>query len=148
VLLAEDNAVNELIAVSILNGMGFDVSVAASGLEAVKLHRDGKFDLILMDCHMPDLDGVQATLRIRQAESRRQRTPIVAVTASALREDRERCLAAGMDDYLPKPFTREALEAVVAKLVAPESALTARPHLEGEPQRCEVEPSPLAQTAP
>lgn len=118
VLLAEDNAVNQMVAVSLLKALGCAVTVAPNGIEAVRLAERQPFDLIFMDCMMPDLDGFEATARIRAMQKRqanRKPTPIVALTANAVKGDREKCLAAGMDDYLAKPFSRSDLERMLEK---------------------------------
>ncbi len=116
VLLAEDNAVNQTVAVGMLETLGVSATVAANGREAVAVAQAGNFDAILMDCQMPDLDGFAATAAIRghEAGMGRSPTPIIAVTANALKGDREKCLAAGMDHYLSKPYTIEQLHAVLA----------------------------------
>ncbi len=106
VLLVEDNAVNLHIARRFLAKMGCDVTVASDGGKAVERFESGSFDVVLMDCEMPIVDGYEATRRIRRAESTslNPRTPIIAVTAFANREERDRCLACGMDDHLTKPL--------------------------------------------
>jgi CheY-like chemotaxis protein len=111
VLLAEDNPINQMVARRILLAHGFTVDVAADGQAAVAAAQQGRYGAILMDCQMPVMDGLEATRRIRAQEDKgeRGRTPILALTAHALPEERERCLRAGMDDYLSKPFTPEAL---------------------------------------
>jgi CheY-like chemotaxis protein len=113
VLLAEDNPVNQLVARGLLTCLGCDVDVAANGQEAVRLFAAARYDLVLMDCMMPGLDGYEATAAIRRIEPADGRTPVVAMTASAMQGDRERCLAAGMDDYLSKPVDRAALARVL-----------------------------------
>ncbi len=113
VLLAEDNPVNQLLARGLLTCLGCDVDVAANGQEAVRLFAADRYDLVLMDCMMPGLDGYEATAAIRRIEPAGRRTPVVAMTANAMQGDRERCLAAGMDDYLSKPVDREALAGVL-----------------------------------
>ncbi len=115
VLLAEDNLVNQEVARAALLQLGCDVSVAANGVEAYDAWEATLFDAILMDCQMPEMDGFEATARIRKAEQRGAgiRTPIIALTAHALKGDRERCLAAGMDDYLAKPFDANELARVL-----------------------------------
>ena len=110
VLLAEDNPVNQRVAVGFLEGFGCSVAVASTGHEAVREAKARMFDVILMDCMMPELDGYDATRSIRAHEGEAaRRTPIIALTASALDGERERCLAAGMDDYLAKPFRLDEL---------------------------------------
>lgn len=112
VLLAEDNIVNQKVAMGMLTRMGFDVETVPNGVEAVKAAMSKQFDLILMDCQMPEMDGFEATRRIRQMEARLNknvRLPIVALTANAMIGDRERCLQAGMDDYVSKPINPQEL---------------------------------------
>jgi len=115
ILLAEDNPVNQKVESAILEKLGCTVVVANNGLEALELWRQGNMDLILMDCMMPDMDGYESTRRIREEEIKlgRNRIPIVALTANALKGDKELCLAMGMDDYLSKPFRMEVLQAVL-----------------------------------
>jgi len=116
VLLAEDNPVNLEVAREMLKGMGATLAVAADGFEVLKALEQSKFDLVLMDCQMPGMDGFVATARIREAErARGGHIPIVAMTASALAGDREHCLAMGMDDYISKPVTRQALWDVLSR---------------------------------
>ncbi|MCH7345032.1 response regulator [Pelomonas sp. CA6] len=128
VLLVDDNAVNLLVAAGMLERFGMDVVPAENGLQALEQLQAQAFDLVLMDCQMPEMDGFEATQRwrAREAAERRARTPIVALTASAVNEDRHRCLACGMDDYLVKPFEMEALVALVQRHV-PAPAATAAP---------------------
>ncbi len=117
VLLAEDNAVNLEVAKEYLANLGCTVTVAENGVEAVRLFTTQAFDLVLMDCQMPEMDGLTATRRIRAIETskRRGHTPIIAVTANAFEEDRQACLAAGMDDYIRKPFIEEVLETTMER---------------------------------
>jgi two-component system sensor histidine kinase/response regulator len=118
ILLAEDNAVNRLVAVRILEKRGHTVVEALDGREAVAALERESFDLILMDVQMPELDGIEATANIRKAEAGTGRhVPIVALTAHAMREDRERCLAAGMDEYLTKPFNAKDLFDTIERLL-------------------------------
>ena len=109
VLVVEDNPVNQMVALAQLRKLGLTAEAVDGGRAALEALADRSFDLILMDCQMPDLDGYQTTEQIRGQESDHRRIPIIAVTAHALGEVRERCLAAGMDDYLPKPYTTETL---------------------------------------
>lgn len=113
ILLAEDGAVNQRVAVLMLESRGHEVTVANNGREAVDRFKSGAFDLILMDVQMPEMDGLEATRTIRGLETGSDRIPIVAMTAHAMRGDRERCLEAGMDDYLSKPIQAQLLYAAV-----------------------------------
>jgi CheY-like chemotaxis protein len=116
VLLAEDNAVNQQVAVGLLTRRGHDVTVVGNGREAVAAVARERFDVVLMDLQMPVMGGLEATALIRAAErDGRPRTTIVAVTAHAMTGDRERCLDAGMDGYLSKPIDREAMLAAVER---------------------------------
>ena len=119
ILLAEDNMMNQKVAKNMLKKMGHGVVVAKNGLEAVKAFEGEKFDLILMDGQMPVMDGLEATMAIRKAEEKAKagRIPIIAVTANAMKGDREIFLAAGMDDYIAKPLKRRGLEEVIGKAV-------------------------------
>lgn len=112
VLLAEDNAANALVATTLLEEFGYHFDVATSGGDAIQKWQAGGFDLIMMDVQMPDMDGFEATRRIREREHALglDRIPILAMTAHALKGDRERCLQAGMDDYIAKPFNTGELE--------------------------------------
>ena len=112
VLVAEDNPVNQRIALKMLERLGHDASIAVNGREALERTRTELFDLILMDCQMPEMDGFQAAREIRR---RSATPPIVALTANALEGDRQRCLDAGMNDYLPKPIDLAALGAMIER---------------------------------
>jgi two-component system sensor histidine kinase/response regulator len=115
VLVVEDNPVNLEVAVGILESFGCTVATATDGREALETYASGEFGLIFMDCQMPGIDGFEATAEIRKQEAKSGgRVPIVALTASAIEGDREQCLAAGMDDYLPKPFTTEQMRSALA----------------------------------
>lgn len=118
ILLAEDGISNQLVAAAILRKAGYEVDLVQDGDEAVAAARGGSYDLILMDIRMPGRDGLSATAAIRALPGVAGRVPIVALTASALPEDRERCLAAGMDRHLAKPIDQHVLLAVVAELTA------------------------------
>nr|MDJ0935319.1 response regulator [Kiloniellales bacterium] len=109
VLLAEDNPVNQRVMIALLAKSGVRVDVAGNGVEAIEAVRSRPYDLILMDIQMPELDGVQAARRIRELEGEMGHIPIIAVTAHAMKGDREKYLQAGMNDYLPKPINRAEL---------------------------------------
>lgn len=109
VLLVDDNSVNQLVGRKILEKIGHHVDIAANGLEAVQAIRTLPYDLVLMDVQMPEMDGLSATRAVRELDSRVSGVPIVAMTANVMDGDRERCIAAGMDDYLSKPVKREGL---------------------------------------
>lgn len=115
ILLAEDNLVNQEVAREVLQRMGCEVTVVNDGQEAVSAIRQSQFDLVLMDCHMPEMDGYTATQTIRQWQAQRGQvhTPIIALTANALPNDRNKCLEAGMDDYISKPFKAMHLRRVI-----------------------------------
>lgn len=123
ILLAEDNSINQNVACTALEQLGCTVDLATNGKEAVRAVRERNYDLILMDCLMPEMDGFDATRMIRAAEEaggNRQRIPIIALTANALASDREDCLAAGMDDHIGKPFRMmELRERLVSWLKQP-----------------------------
>jgi two-component system, sensor histidine kinase len=120
VLLADDNPVNVLVAKGMLQRLGLDITVVTDGAQAVESYLTDVPAIVLMDCHMPEMDGFEATRRIREEEAARgwPRVPIVAVTANAFRDDRDRSLAAGMDDHLAKPFRLEDLRERIAPFLA------------------------------
>jgi CheY-like chemotaxis protein len=138
VLLVEDNRVNQLVAARMLKAFGIEAAVVADGAQAVRAVQEKTFDLVLMDCQMPELDGYDATRAIREWESVRMaagittRLPIVAMTANAMLGDREKCLAAGMDDYLSKPIKRDVLLASLVRWLPPASALEPTPDAAGQ----------------
>lgn len=122
ILVAEDDIVNQKVAVRMLEKLGCRVDVAANGLEALEASIQIPYALIFMDCHMPEMDGYKATSAIRRHESRTgSHIPIVAMTANAMQGDREQCLAAGMDDYVSKPVKSEDLLAILQKWSPDES---------------------------
>jgi CheY-like chemotaxis protein len=110
ILLAEDNLVNQRVAVTMLSKMGHRITLATNGLEALEQWRKSDFDLILMDVQMPEMTGLEATTQIRREEAIDAHVTIVAMTASAMSEDRDRCLAAGMDDFISKPVSYKGIE--------------------------------------
>ncbi|MFN7923334.1 MAG: response regulator [Bryobacteraceae bacterium] len=115
VLIAEDNPVNQRVAVRLVEKLGYTVETATNGLQALAALERAAFDVILMDCQMPELDGFETTHRIRSKEGSLKHTPIVAMTANAMAGDRERCLEAGMDDYVSKPIQFDTLAAALAR---------------------------------
>ncbi|MEX5214089.1 MAG: response regulator [Nitrospiraceae bacterium] len=121
ILLVEDNSVNQEVARTILEQFGCEVEISGNGLEALTATGRTRYALVLMDCHMPEMDGFEATRRIRarEAASGTPRLPIIALTTHALESDRQSCFAAGMDDSLSKPFTRFQLERMLARWLPP-----------------------------
>ena len=117
-LIAEDNSVNQRLSARLAKKCGFAADVVSNGVEAVEAVRNNHYDLILMDCQMPEMDGWAATGRIRAMGGPVSQTPIIALTANAMGDDRERCLAAGMDEYLSKPVNLADLEAAIGKVLA------------------------------
>jgi len=136
ILLVEDNPVNQEVGMAMLEGLGYQAGLASNGFEALQRLAEAKYDLVLMDCQMPEMDGYEATRRIRAEETetaaRSGATPehltVVALTAHAMVGDREVCLAAGMDDYLTKPFTQDALAEVLGRWLPEEPS-------DGEPRQ-------------
>jgi two-component system, sensor histidine kinase and response regulator len=124
VLVAEDNPVNQKLAIAMLRRRNAVVTIATNGIEAVSLWASGQFDLVLMDIQMPEMDGLEACGIIRSREPTGQRIPIVAVTARAMTGDREECLAAGMDAYLSKPIRSAELLETIDRLVATQATTT------------------------
>jgi signal transduction histidine kinase/CheY-like chemotaxis protein len=114
-LLVEDNPVNQIVAVKLLERVGWCVTVANNGRIAVDKFQPGEYDVVLMDIEMPEMDGITATARIREIEGPHMHTPIIAMTATVMVGDRERCLSAGMDDYVPKPIVVQDLYTVLER---------------------------------
>ena len=124
ILLVEDNVINQQVAIGILQIQGYEVAVANNGKEALEAHAQAPFDLVLMDCHMPEMDGFEATraIRAREQAGDGRRVPIVALTANAMAHDREECLEAGMDDHLSKPFSMAKLQEMLDRWIAAKPA--------------------------
>ncbi|HQW90991.1 MAG TPA: response regulator, partial [Nitrospira sp.] len=158
ILLAEDSPVNREVAIGMLEQLGYEVEVAENGQEALAAAERDYFDIVLMDCQMPEMDGLTATGEIRRREtaSGRRRLPIIALTAHAMQGDREHCLTAGMDDYLSKPFTQMQLQGIVRKWLShhepPAQAAqlnAAAPGTQSMPPRTTIEPAAdTSSTAP
>jgi CheY-like chemotaxis protein len=119
VLVAEDNPVNQLLATRLLEKRGHRVVVAANGRETLAALEDESYDLVFMDVQMPEIDGIEATLAIREKEKTTgNHQAVIALTAHAMKGDQERCLRAGMDGYLSKPIRPQELDAILDKYVA------------------------------
>ncbi|MCC6139214.1 MAG: response regulator [Nitrospira sp.] len=152
VLLAEDNPVNQEIATLMLENLGCSVTVAQSGREAVESVKKARYDMVLMDCQMPGMDGFEATRLIRAWESElcsgpsTRPIPIVALTAHATTGDRDHCLASGMNDYLSKPFTMEQLQRIVALWLTPNAAPEI-PTLPGSTETTDAPPAAIEPAA-
>jgi CheY-like chemotaxis protein len=123
-LLVEDNFVNQRVAVYMLTQLGYRVDLAMHGREAIDMLSNSRYDLVLMDCQMPEMDGFEATRMIRDETSSvlDHDVPVLAMTANAFPEDRARALACGMNDFLAKPVDRGVLAAALAKWLKPEQA--------------------------
>jgi signal transduction histidine kinase/CheY-like chemotaxis protein len=115
ILLAEDNQINAVLATAIIKRAGHKIDVAVNGGDVVDALERGAYDVVLMDMHMPEIDGLMAARRIRKLESRNASVPIIALTANAMASDRQKCVAAGMDDFISKPFEPDQLIAVIEK---------------------------------
>ncbi|MCK4863875.1 MAG: response regulator [Gammaproteobacteria bacterium] len=126
ILLAEDNPVNQMVATEYLERYGCTVTPAGNGLEAITQLKNSNFDLIFMDCQMPEMDGYEATGVIREWEKSRKlaSTPIIAFTANAMQGDKDKCLAAGMDDYISKPVSEKSLEDILKKWLSEKIQMT------------------------
>ncbi len=118
ILIAEDNPVNRIVVSKQVENLGYRATTVENGLQVLEALRRERFDLVLMDCQMPRLDGYEATRRIRRQETGGEHLPVIAVTAHALNGERERCLATGMDDFISKPYREEELAAVIDRWLA------------------------------
>ena len=127
ILVVEDNLVNQMVARKMLERLGVCVDIASNGHEAVRMVETEEYDLVLMDCQMPQLDGYKATAEIRQREGESRHVPIIAMTANAMSGDRERCLAAGMDDYVSKPVSLSRVSELIKQWI-PKDAGNSDPH--------------------
>lgn len=133
ILLAEDNIVNQEVALAMLTKLGLEVDIANNGREAAELVSKNSYDIILMDCQMPEMDGFEATMLIRKQIKNKAQLPIIAVTANASENDRTACLEAGMDDFLSKPYTFKHLEQVIIRWLPKKetnSMVTAKPEMD------------------
>lgn len=117
ILVAEDYFINQEVTQDILELMDFTVDVAENGREAIEMFRLKNYDAVLMDIQMPEMDGYEATAKIRELEGNCRHTPIIALTANALEGDREKCVEAGMDDYISKPIEAVKLEEILRKYI-------------------------------
>jgi PAS domain S-box-containing protein len=144
-LVVDDNPVNQKIASRMLETMGFRVDVASDGREAVEAVAATQYALVLMDCQMPVMDGYKATAEIRRSQGYSLHLPIIAMTAGAMVEDRDRALAAGMDDYISKPFKREELESLIARTLSDsDAALPKADHLVEEGSNSPIDAKVIA----
>jgi CheY-like chemotaxis protein len=126
ILLAEDNEINQRITLRLLQKLGLAADAVVNGREAVEALEKQKYDLVLMDCQMPDMDGFEATAVIRSREGKSRHQTICALTANAMAGDRERCLAAGMDDYISKPVGLEKLRDALVRWIPDVGELAAK----------------------
>ncbi|MGH9763712.1 MAG: response regulator, partial [Blastocatellia bacterium] len=119
ILIAEDSPINQKVTRRQLQSLGYDADVVENGVEALEAAKTSRYDCILMDCQMPVMDGFAATGELRRLEGESRHTPVIALTASAMSSDRDRCLEAGMDDFIPKPTRQAELASVLRKWIAP-----------------------------
>jgi len=143
VLLAEDNEFNRVLIERVLHTLNCEVDLAPTGREAVRKFHQGRYDLVLMDCHMPDLDGLEATRQIRAVEGPNRRVPILAITAGTVPGVRQACLQAGMDDFIAKPFSLSTLRRKASHWLTMASP---EPAIESVKRPLDAQPSPLSPT--
>jgi CheY-like chemotaxis protein/HPt (histidine-containing phosphotransfer) domain-containing protein len=143
VLLAEDNPVNQKLAAILLQKAGYRVNVVENGREAVEQARKGSYFAVLMDVQMPEMDGFEATRRIRESETAGRQIPIIAMTAHALKGDRERCLEAGMDDYVSKPLQPQMLLSILGRFAHPKGKSGTKPLQPVDEMSYQVEPGEI-----
>jgi CheY-like chemotaxis protein len=141
ILVVEDNVVNQKVAVGQLRNLGYDADVVGSGTEALEVIGSQSYDLILLDCQMPDIDGYDVARTIRSTESDGRRVPIVAMTAHVMDGEREKCLAAGMDDFLTKPVTMQRLGAVLVRWLGAREDVVDMEKMAGLQQLAKANPS-------
>jgi len=141
ILVVEDNVINQKVAVGQLQVLGYESDVVGSGTEAIKAVHDRPYDLILLDCQMPDIDGYQVARAIRQMGKVIRRIPIVAMTAHTMEGEREKCLAAGMDDYLAKPVSTQRLSAVLVRWLGTREEVVDREKIAGLQQLARANPT-------
>lgn len=115
ILLAEDDTVNQEVTIEMLESMGCKVDVVANGIELLEELNKVNYDVILMDCEMPEMDGIQTIMKIRRQNQSDKQIPVIATTANATTGYKEKCLAAGMDDFLSKPYSRERLKEILLR---------------------------------
>ncbi len=119
ILIAEDNLINQKVIERMVQKLGYRADLVADGRAAIDALSQSPYGLVFMDCQMPEMDGFEACREIRKRESGAAHIPIVAITANAMKGDRERCLEAGMDDYVSKPFKQDDLKTVIQKWIPP-----------------------------
>jgi two-component system sensor histidine kinase/response regulator len=117
ILIAEDNLINQKVIERMVQKLGYRADLVANGREALDALSQRSYGLVFMDCQMPEMDGFEACREIRSRDLGNTRIPIVAITANAMKGDRERCMAAGMDDYVSKPFKQDDLRAAIEKWI-------------------------------
>jgi PAS domain S-box-containing protein len=148
VLVVEDNDVNQLVAAGVLGKLRYEVTVVSDGRQALDVLARQRFDVVLMDCHMPGMDGFKATQELRRVEAGGRRTPVVAMTAGVLAEDRQRCLDAGMDDFVAKPIDIDALARALTQWAIPPVDQPSADHAPTGPAPTDPAPTDPAQADP